>query len=74
MNAANSERINAIIREEQQRMKIEAFMHHLAGLCWDQCVKSPTSLSSSDKTCVTNCSHRLMESNAYILSLMFSDV
>lgn len=51
-----------------------AQLHKLNELCWDTCIRAPSSsLTSRDSTCLTNCVNRFVDTTLFITN-RFSNI
>jgi import inner membrane translocase subunit TIM8 len=59
--------VASFIQMESQKAELQAQVHKLANVCWEQCVDRPRDkLDSKTETCVTNCVERFIDTSLTI--------
>ncbi|KAK6168539.1 hypothetical protein SNE40_021051 [Patella caerulea] len=55
------------IQMESQRAQLQAQVHKLTDICWEQCMDKPRDkLDSRTETCMTNCVDRFIDTSLQI--------
>eukprot|EP00753_Platysulcus_tardus_P007240 PLAT14988.1.p1 GENE.PLAT14988.1~~PLAT14988.1.p1 ORF type:complete len:101 (+),score=39.24 PLAT14988.1:24-305(+) len=65
-------RLQQAVAEEQRRAMVQAAMGKLTHICWDLCItsKPSSSFSRREGDCLTNCSHRYLDTSMFVLAHM----
>lgn len=68
---SSREQLQMAMQQEQQRAVMQAAIAKLTELCFDTCVNKPdSSLSSSETTCIQNCSARFLDVSMFVMQRM----